>query len=127
MASGVPRRTLLGSVGVAVTAGCLSDEPDNTGGSDDKQENSGERERYYYNSDDIPDECDIRTRNQQGQADPVETTVEIEQSADETEECLSVASEVVLERMDEQLGLDLTDPEPKWIGSNTGNRTTNTR
>ncbi|MCL9812210.1 hypothetical protein [Natranaeroarchaeum aerophilus] len=115
MPSPPTRRTLLGTVGIALTAGCLSDDDDDdrTGGNRDERDDS---DTGNTNNDDA-DECNIVTRTGQGQSDPLETTATVDDVDDLEERCAEVAADAAIGHLDDSLDVDLTDPESYWITS----------
>ncbi|MFP8952378.1 hypothetical protein ACLI4Z_05290 [Natrialbaceae archaeon A-arb3/5] len=118
MGDGPSRRALIGSFGAVVSAGCLEAGSSDAAWSeqnDDGRNGTDEDTGANSGSDDNPEDCSIRPRERQGQADPIETTVDIEQTDDIQNRCARAASEAALDRMNERFNLELTDPRPDWI------------
>ncbi|MFP9193939.1 hypothetical protein ACLI4Q_20255 [Natrialbaceae archaeon A-CW1-1] len=120
MNSNITRRTLVGCVGTTIISGCLGEGADNSSNSQqpdesEEEDDSVEQEQNDTESDEDLGNCWIETMNRRGRADPVETSVEVDQTDDLEEECARTAAEVALKRMDDHSDLKLTDPRPDWI------------
>lgn len=115
MPSPPTRRTLLGTVGIGLSAGCLSDDDDDDRAGEHTDE--GDDSQTTTDNGDDADECNIVTRTGQGQSDPIETTATVDDVDDIAEECAEVAADAAINYLDDSLDVDLTNPESYWITS----------
>ncbi|WP_207591972.1 hypothetical protein [Halomontanus rarus] len=112
MTGGLSRRSLVGLLGSGIVSGCLGNGSDgnSSGTRTDTTTEDPKRE------ENVPDECDFPPLSLRGRADPIETTVEIDRADDSRAACATIAAEVALEQLEEQLDLELTD-RSHWIST----------
>ncbi|MFW5922250.1 MAG: hypothetical protein ACOCRC_02970 [Halodesulfurarchaeum sp.] len=101
------RRVFLGTVGLSVVPGCISDESSQ---SEDETTSSEESD-----TDRTTEECNIETGSWQGEADPISTVTDVEQKEDTEKRCAKAAAEAAFDELQNQLDIDIKGEE--WAGT----------
>ncbi|MCL9812861.1 hypothetical protein [Natranaeroarchaeum aerophilus] len=99
------RRQVLAASTTALLAGCL-DPP----AGDSASENGEEPEDEYRE----PDDCEIEYGEWTGQAEPIETTVVVEESEDPEQDCAGAAASAAFDALNDKTELELDDAS--WAG-----------
>lgn len=110
------RRSLIGALGVLLPTGCLQSSTDLRGGNSDDGSSTEEPTTDEDSSEQVPDRCEIGTRSEWGQGDPVEATVTAT-GDDSQSDCVASATDLALEETLKRSDVALYSSPPQWIQS----------